>query len=198
MEESIDTPKLLLLRPSGMLCNVLLTKSEKDNFALDIYKQLRSYAGKRGFEVRRTCGSSGTVDGETDKNLLYFLSYHEGILPRLARGCVILRGHDRYIFCYSKVSPSPLLDIVVWDYSPPREGGQFEMPAPCIAKFPPIAEMIYLKSLAICILNSFNTHLTKNGKEPIAHGQLQFENVSLEEARTNIFRPTAKKRCFSF
>jgi hypothetical protein len=68
MEESINTPKLLLLRPSGMLCNVLLTKSEKDNFAQEIYKQLRSYAGKRGFEVRRTCGSSGIVNEETDKN----------------------------------------------------------------------------------------------------------------------------------
>ena len=79
MEESIKTHKLLLLRPSGMLCNVLLTKSEKDNYAQEIYKQLRSNAGKRGFEVRRTCGSSGTVNGETDKNLLYFLSYNEGI-----------------------------------------------------------------------------------------------------------------------
>ncbi len=183
MEESIKTQKLLLLRPSGMLCNVLLTKSEKDNYAQEIYKQLRSYAGKRGFEVRRTCGSSGTVNGETDKNLLYFLSYHEGILPRHARGCVILRGHDRYIFCYSKVAPSPLLDIVVWDYSPPREGGQFEMPASCIAKFPPIAEMIYLKSFAICILNSLNTKRMKHGKQAIAGGPLLFENESLEKAR---------------
>ena len=85
MEESITTPKLLLLRPSGMLCNILLTKSEKDNFAQEIYKQLRSYSGERGFEVRRMCGSSGTVNGETDKNLLYLLSYHEGMLPQLAR-----------------------------------------------------------------------------------------------------------------
>jgi len=94
MEESVTTPKLLLLRPSGMLCNILLTKSEKDNFAQDIYKQLSSYVGKRGFEVRRTCGSSGKVNGETDKNLLYLLSYHEGTLPRLARGCIILHGGD--------------------------------------------------------------------------------------------------------
>ena len=138
-----------------------------------------SYARKRGFEVRRTCGSSGTVIGETDKNLPYFLSYHEGILPGLARGCVILRGHDRYIFCYAKVSPSPLIDIVVWEYSPSREGGQFEMPVPCIAMFPLIAEMIYLKSLAICILNSFNSHRMKHGNLTIACGPLEFENVSL-------------------
>ncbi len=115
--------------------------------------------------------------------LLYFLSYHEGILPRLARGWVILRGHDRYIFCYSKVAPSPLLDIVVWDYSPPRQGGQFEKPASCIAKFPPIAEMIYLKSFAICILNSLNTQRMKQGKQAIAGGPLLFENESLAKAQ---------------
>ena len=75
-----------------MLCNDLLTKSDKDKFAYDIYKQLHSYAGRRSFEVRRTCGSSGTVTAETDKNLLFFLRYHKGILVRLASGCVILRA----------------------------------------------------------------------------------------------------------
>jgi len=51
MEESINTPELLLLRPSGMLCNVLLTTSKKDNFAQEIYKQLCSYAGKEALKL---------------------------------------------------------------------------------------------------------------------------------------------------
>jgi len=71
----------LLLRPSGMLCNDVFPKSDKDMFAYEIYKQLQSYAGRQGFEVRRTCGSSGKVTAETDNNLLFFLSYHKGILP---------------------------------------------------------------------------------------------------------------------
>ena len=33
MEDSIKTPKLLLLRPSSMLCNDLFPKPEKNNFA---------------------------------------------------------------------------------------------------------------------------------------------------------------------
>ena len=91
MEDQAKAPKLLLLRPSGMLCNELFTKSQRDTFAHDIYMYLRSLAGKRGFEVRRTCGSSGKVSPETDKDLLRFLSYHEGIIPRFAHGCLIIR-----------------------------------------------------------------------------------------------------------
>ena len=68
---------------------------------------------------------NGKVTAETDENLLFFLSYHEGILPRLARGCVILCTPGRYVFCYVSVSPSPKNQFVVWDYCPPKEGGQF-------------------------------------------------------------------------
>lgn len=154
MEESIKSPKLLLLRSSGMLCNVLFPESKKDKSAHDIYKQLRSYAGRRSFEVRSTCGSSGSVNAETDKNLMFFLNYHKGIFPILHED-LMLWDAERYLFCNAKASPSPTMDIVVCDYSPPRERGQFVMPTPYITKFPP-AEMMYLKCLAICILNSFN------------------------------------------
>lgn len=187
-----------MLQPSGILCNVLLTKSEKDNFAQDIYKQLWSYAGRRGFEVRRTCGSSGMVDGETDKNLLFFLSYHDGILSQMARGCVILRGTHRYIVCYVKVIPSDRTDIVVWDYSRPKVGGQFEMPNPCIAKFPPIAKMINLKSHSICILNAYNYHRIKLRIPPIASGPLKFENRSLVQAKKEYSISNKEEPCYSF
>jgi hypothetical protein len=96
------------------------------------------------------------------------------------------------------VSPSPLIDIVVWEYSPSREGGQFEMPVPCIAKFPPIAEMIYLKSLAICILNLFNSHQLKHGNLPIACGPLEFENVSLVQARKEYRMADQEEAMFCF
>jgi len=120
MEDSIKTPKLLLLRPSGTLCNDLIPKPDKDKFAYDIYKQLWSYAGRQGVEVRRTCGSSVKVTVETHVKLMFFLSYHEGILPRLARGCVILHAPDGYVFCYVSVLPSPKNQSVVWDYCRPK------------------------------------------------------------------------------
>ena len=72
------------------------------------------------------------------------------------------------------------------------------MPAPCIAKFPPIAEMICLKSIAICILNSFNTQRMKHGKQAIAGGPLQFENDSLAKARKEYRSADQEKAMFCF
>ena len=57
MEDSSLPPKVLLLRPSGMLCNTLFTKPQREKFAKELYAKLRCYAGHRGFEVKRTCGS---------------------------------------------------------------------------------------------------------------------------------------------
>jgi hypothetical protein len=183
MEDDAKAPKLLLLRPSGMLCNELFTKSQRDTLAHDIYKNLRSLAGRRGFEVRRTCGSSGRVCYETDKDLLRFLSYHEGILPRYAHGCLIIRAELSYLFCYARATPSVENKFVMWSYSPPKDGGQFDMTDTCIAKFPPIAEMIYLKTFSISVLVSLNRHRLKRKEPAVAMGPLQYELVSLEKSR---------------
>ena len=86
LEDEAKAPKLLLLRPSGMLCNEVFTKPQRDNFAQNIFNHIRSLAGRRGFEIRCTCGSSGKVSHETDKDLLRFLCYHKAILPRFAHG----------------------------------------------------------------------------------------------------------------
>ena len=72
------------------------------------------------------------------------------------------------------------------------------MPAPCFAKFPPIAEMIYLKTVAICILNSFNSQHLKDGKHAIACGPLQFENDSLAKARKEYRSANQEKAMFCF
>jgi hypothetical protein len=150
-----------------MLCNAIYSKAKKDKFANDIYSLIRSYAGRCGFEVKRTCGSSGKVCPESDRNLLYFLSYHEGILPRLAHGCVILRGEDRYYFCYAKVAPSSSsTKHVIWEYSPPRDGGQIDMPNICLSMFPPLAEMVYLKTLSISLLVHYNNTAVKTTNLP--------------------------------
>ena len=183
MEDKSEAPKLLLLRPSGMLCNELFTKSQRDTFANDIYMHLRCLAGRRGFEVRRTCGSSGKVCPETDKDLLRFLSYHEGILPRYAHGCLIIRTEHCYLFCYAKAHPTLENKFTIWSYSPPKDGGQFDMTDTCIAKFPPIAEMIYLKTFSISVLVSLNKHRLDRKEPAVASGPLKYEIESLEQAR---------------
>jgi hypothetical protein len=188
MEGDARAPKLLLLRPSGMLCNELFTKSEIDTFAQDIYLHVRSLAGKRGFEIRRTCGSSGKVSYETDKDLLRFLSFHKGIIPRYAHGCLIIRAESNYYICYARATPtSEKKHFVMWSYCPPKDGGQFNMTDTCIAKFPPIAEMIYLKTFALSVLVSLNSHRQNRMEPAVAMGPLKYELASLEQAR-NVFK----------
>jgi hypothetical protein len=184
LEDDAKAPKLLLLRPSGMLCNDVYTKTQRDAFAADIYNHVRSLAGKRGFEIRRTCGSSGKVSHETDKDLLRFLCHHEAVLPRFAHGCVIIRAEDRYLFCYAKATPASENKFVKWSYCPPKPGGSFDMPNSCISMFPPIAEMIYLKAFSVSVIVSLNNYFQDCNKQPVATGPLKFELASLESART--------------
>jgi hypothetical protein len=36
---------------------------------------------------------------------------------------------------------------ILWEYSSPRDDGQFDMPNICLSMCPPLAEMVYLKTL---------------------------------------------------
>lgn len=200
-EDLALAPKLLLLRPTGMLCNIskYCSKADRDNYAEEIYNILRCYAGCRGFEVRRTCGSSGLVNHKSDKDLLKFLSYHEGILPRKAHGCLIVRGVDKYHFCYARPKfVKNQLKHVCFDYTPPREGGQFEMPDVCIAQYPPVAEMIYLKSMSVSVLKHLNNLRYENGLYTIASGPLQYEYSSLLKAREAYEKAPEGNKMFHF
>ena len=198
LEDEAKAPKLLLLRPSGMLCNEVFTKPQRDNFAQNIFNHIRSLAGRRGFEIRRTCGSSGKVSHETDKDLLQFLSYHEAILPRFAHGCLIIRAEDRYLFCYAKATTTTVNKFVMWSYCPPKAGGAFDMPDSCIAMFPPVAEMIYLKAFSVSVLVSLNRYFHDCDEAEVATGPLKFELVSLEHARKvfNNSPPEEAMYCF--
>ena len=198
LEDEAKAPKLLLLRPSGMLCNDVFTKPQRDDFAQNIFNQIRSLAGRRGFEIRRTCGSSGRVTHETDKDLLHFLSYHEAILPRFAHGCLIIRAEDRYLFGYAKATPTTENKFVLWSYCPPKVGGAFDMPDSCIAMFPPVAEMIYLKAFSVSVLVSLNRYFHDCDEAEVATGPLKFELVSLEHARRVFNNSPPEKAMYRF
>ena len=190
--------KLLLLRPTNMLCNSIYSKDELDQYAQQIYNILRPYAGKRGYEVNRTCGSSGRVNQNSDKNLLCFLSDHEASLPRYAHGCMIIRGIDRYYIAYAKTNPTIASTHTLWHYTPPQDGGQFNMPDECISRFPPIAEMIYLKALTICTLVEINEFFVGNGRSPVATGPLKYEYKSILKARQKISHSNQQNSMFHF
>ena len=198
MEDESKAPKLILLRPSGMLCNDVFTKQQRDAFAANIYNHVRSLAGRRGFEIRRTCGSSGKVSHETDKDLLRFLCHHEAVLPRFAHGCVIIRAGDRYLFCYAKATPASEKKFSIWSYCPPKPGGAFNMPDSCISMFPPIAEMIYLKAFSVSVIVSLNNYFQECNKPSVATGLLKFELASLESARKVFNKSHRDEAMYSF
>ena len=49
--------------------------------------------------------------------------------------------------------------------------------------FPPIAEMIYLKTFSISVLVSLNRHRLDRNEPAVATGPLKYEVVSLKQAR---------------
>ena len=86
----------------------------------------------------------------------------------------------------------------MWNYCPPKDGGQFDMTDPSIAKFPPIAEMIYLKTLSISVIMCLNQHRLQCNQVAVTTGPLKYEAISLDPAR-NVFQdPLLKKLCFNF
>lgn len=64
-----------------MLCNEYINKANVNKYIKEMYDILHSYVGRHGFEVKRTLGSSRKVVSQTDKNLLYYLSFNEDISP---------------------------------------------------------------------------------------------------------------------
>ena len=66
------------------------------------------------------------------------------------------------------------------------------------AMFQPIAEMIYLKTLAVSILNFFNSNRIQLGHQPVACAIFKFESRSLERAREEFKKSSQENAMFCF
>lgn len=177
-------PKFLMGCWNGMHANKDISVSTKRVVAQEIYNTLRPIAGRGGYEMRRFCGSSGVTDEITDRNILRALSVCEGSLPRKSWATVIIRGKDRYYLVYRRVRPRDGVSVVTHAvYSPPRDGGQFQMPEVCLSKFFVLGEMSYQKMLMTELLKALNVHRKSKGQLPTATGPLERELRNIEEAR---------------
>lgn len=181
-EQCLLPPKLLLIRPTNMMTNISYNRDERNHLAEIIYKALRPYAGKRGYEMRRLCGSSGLVSPTSDKDLLAVLHEHRGLLPRKVGGVFVIRSNDKYVFLYRRVTSSgPLFGSNY--YSPPQDGGALNMPDICTANIFPLADQAYNKMLAIVMMNELNQKLQKDGCMPAATGPVGCEMLKINKAR---------------
>ena len=176
--------KLLLIRPTSMLCNHKFSHSEKSILAEHIYHTLRSYCGKRGYEMRRVCGSSGLVTAASDRDIISVLHENEGALPRKVYAVIILRGSDRYYLVYRRVNPSiGECSFTSTYYCPPKDGGAFKMPKVCSSTFFPLADLTYNKMMAIMLLEQINILFKIEGDLSVAEGPLRCELVKINKAR---------------
>ena len=183
-EDKLLPDKMLIVRPSSMVTNVDLDWKEKDSMANSIYSALRGCCGKRGFEMRRTCGSSGNISHGSDRDLLTVLHEHEGSLPRKVHGSIIIRGSDRYHILYRKVNPQPGASLYACThYSPPKDGGAFVMPSICMSKYEMLADMCYNKMMCVLFVDELNKALMPAGVLPIAAGPIMCEKRKILQAR---------------
>ena len=180
--------KLLLLRFSTMMSNrINWGESDQDGklgVATKLYDYIRSISGKRGFELRRFCGSSGFTTDSSDKDLLCALHIHEGTLPRKVGAVFIVKGIDRYHLVYHKCNDR---EFATAEYSPPKEGGQFKLPHALLAskQFPFLSEMTYVKILAILIMRSFNEQYS-NRFGFVGCGPVHCEMMKILKAREKV------------
>ena len=176
--------KLLLLRPTSMLSNHKYSTEERSTLADQIHHVLRGYAGKRGYEMKRICGSSGKVTPASDRDIISVLHEHEGAVPRKLYAVIILRGEDRYYLVYRRINPTPDSSIYTYTYyCPPKDGGAFKMPKVCSSTFFPLADLTYNKMMAVMLLEQINLFLKKEGLPSVAGGPLKCELIKIRKAR---------------
>ncbi len=184
MEKEVMPQKLLLIRPTSMLSNIKYSSDEKADLSEKIYKTLRAYSGKRGYEMRRVCGSSGKVTSASDKDILSVLHEHEGAIPRKVYAVIILRGEDRYYLVYRRVNPKDGDDFFTsTHYCPPKDGGSFKMPKICSSTFFPLADLTYNKMMAVLLLQQVNILFKNEGLGSVAEGPMKCELIKITKAR---------------
>jgi hypothetical protein len=132
-------------------------------------------------DLNRSCQSKGKVNADSDNSLICFSMitkqlYHNAhmdvlLFERMTDNILVVQ---RPILCFTHA---------MWHYTPPIDGGQFDMPNYCISHFPPIAGMIHLKAFSISVLMPLNKMRIKTGDFTVATGPLKYECATLEKAQ---------------
>ena len=183
---------LLLMRfhridPTKMLSNVDVQK---------IYSRVQSLCGKKGYEYKRTGGSSGRI--EVTKDLLNFLN-DKGTFPRSCASVKLIRSNKKLKWdCfYIGVEQSKVKKV---SYCNIKKGGSFRMPPELMSRHLFLQEFLATKSRAALILYEVNKTDMCFKIQPNAVIQeirnlkkaLAFDFKFLEQAMTNI-GPVSKR-----
>ena len=155
-EDNDELPeKLLLFRPTSMMTNNILSVNDIDKTAERVYDILRSYVGV-GYEVHRFGGSSEFVTSSSDQDFLAVMQERKGLSPRHMYANIIIRCERWYWIVYRRVDEVDGSWYTKKKYSPPKDGGGFNMPQLLSSVFFILADISYNKMLVIMLLNEMN------------------------------------------
>ena len=184
---SIDTMKKMTLFDGSNLdgCNILTILGEPADASCDssclfigfdktydefdysneqIYRSLKSRAGKNGIEASRHGGSNGYLDINDAETRLYVrrLVRTRGSIPRKANATLVLGINDKnrsgvmvmYISCESRK-----LKCCSWLYAPPRPGGQQKLTQKQLKAHPELYRFPDVRLSTAKILYRYNKRL---------------------------------------
>ena len=168
--------KLLLLRFPG------IGSSMTDEEVTDVLALIRSISGRRGYEFTRSCGSSGLVTDQTDRDLLVALRDCPSALPRKAGASKITRGSRGYFVTYRRTTEDNKEEVVTSRFFPPKIGGPFLMEVSMMQKHPVLYEMTCCKALAVMVILALNKEREEDNLQPVALHQVEAEWSNIQIA----------------
>jgi len=178
--ESIH-PKLLCIKFGKMIKGCI-----SDVEAHSMFSCLQSVTGKFVFFIIiRRDGSTGVVTPQSDVNIMAVLPHLHSAIPRKVWGTFILRTRFGYLIYYKRsvTNQSRKSEWThVW-YSPPHNGGKFELPTSMIELFPCPGEFSYQNMLAVTIMKGVNKFLVGNRYMSITVRETQNEFAMIESER---------------
>lgn len=183
---SLIPDKLLILRPTNMVTNVLYNNTQRKTLNKQIYNTIRAIAGRGGSELRRVGGSSGTISDETDLDLLAVLHQFKGLVPRHLYAAGIIRDpkKNRYHIVYTKpFTPKGKNKYGLTYYTPARDGGKFVMHPALSATYFPLVDLSYNKMMAVLLVEEINRKFVESGRRALATGPISCEMNSIAIAR---------------
>ena len=150
-EAATCSPKVLCLHFHALQSSISNTD------ATTLLSIIGSSSGKHGFELARTCGSSGMTCAQSDRDLLRALHDCRTSLPRKL-GAIKITRHSKFSYkiTYRRVLDPPDDNVVSFKYYVPRRGGLFEMRPGLVSKYPLFADFPYVKMIAVNMLDAIN------------------------------------------
>jgi len=119
----------------------------------NLFNAIKPKSGKKGYEVVRRGGSSGTTT--LDPHFFTFIGAH-GNLPRMGRGVKFERLQKKWVCHYIRTPSSKGTGPASHEYGPPRVGGSFDLSPSHLVDYPFLTKFAKTKIDCALLLDHLN------------------------------------------